>query len=145
MKTLNYTVCIILIATLFSCATRELKKEEAQNEGYRSLAVQKFGQGADFIQNVSGSAVLCVKKTKPTQLNPQLQIAFFIYDLKANKILFEDSIPNGSVSWNDGSSIIVSLVPGTVREDDKTRPSRPGYIYDLRSRKTRDLESVDVR
>jgi hypothetical protein len=122
-----------------------MKKMELQGEEYKSIAFQKYGQGVDFTRNASGTAMLCVKKSKPTQLQPQQQIAFFVYDMKAKDMLFEDSIPNGSVSWNDEFSIVVSIVPGTVRDDDKTPAPRPGYIYDLRSRKTRDLESVNVR
>jgi len=89
--------------------------------------------------------MLCVKRSKPTQLNPQQQIEFFVYDVGAQDVLFEDSIPNGSVSWNDDSSIVVTVIPGTVGDDDKTPARRSGYIYDIRSRKTRDLESLNVR
>jgi hypothetical protein len=65
--------------------------------------------------------------------------------MKAKYVLFEDSIPNGSVNWNDDSSIVVSIIPGTVRDDDKTPAPRQGYIYDVRTGKTRDLESVNIR
>lgn len=145
MNIFNYIICAFSIAALSSCRTSDLRHEEVQNEGYRLLAVQKYGQGAEYVQNMSGSAVLCVKESKPTQLYPQHQIAFFVYDMKEKKVLFEDSIPNGSVSWNDGSSLIVRIVPGTIRDDDKTSAARPGYIFDLRSGKTRNLESVNVR
>jgi len=145
MRIFKYIAAIFSIATLISCSTRDMKKMELQGEEYKSIAFQKYGQGVDFTRNASGTAMLCVKKSKPTQLQPQQQIAFFVYDMKAKDMLFEDSIPNGSVSWNDEFSIVVSIVPGTVRDDDKTPAPRPGYIYDLRSRKTRDLESVNVR
>ena len=133
------------IALLVSCSAREVEKGEIRSVGYDSLAVQKYGRGVEFIQNSTGSAILCVKKSKPTQLYLQQQIAFFIYDVKTKSMLFEDSIANGSVGWNDDFSIVVTIVPGTVRDDNNTPVPRPGYIYDLRSRKTRDLESVNVR
>ncbi len=145
MRFFNYIAAVLALAALLSCSTRDVKKTELQDGGYQSIAVQEFGQGVEFIQNASGSAVLCVKRSKPTQLNPQQQVAFLVYDLKTKNVLFEDSIPNGSVRWNDEFSIVVTIVPGTVRDDDKTPAQRPGYIYDLRSRKTRDLESVIVR
>ena len=136
---------IFSLAALASCSSGDVTKTELRDEEYKTIALQKFGQGVEFVQNASGSAVLCVKRSKPTQLNPQQQVAFLVYDLKAKGVLFEDSIPNGSVGWNDEFSIIVSIVPGTVRDDDKTPAPRPGYIYDLRSRKTRDIEGVNVR
>jgi hypothetical protein len=145
MRISNYLAAIFSLAALISCSTGDVKKMELQGEEYKFLAVQKYGEGVEFIQNLSGTAMLCVKSSKPTQLNPQHQIAFFVYDVKAKSVLFEDSIPNGSVNWKDDFSIVVTVVPGTIRDDDKTRAPRPGYIYDLRIRKTRDLESVDVR
>ena len=145
MRISNCLAAIFSLAFLISCSTGDVTKTESRGEEYKSLAVQKYGQGVEFIQNASGTALLCVKRSKPTQLNPQQQIEFFVYDMKAKDVLFEDSIPNGTVGWNDEFSIVVSIVPGTVRDDDKTPAPRPGYIYDLRSRKTRDLESVIVR
>jgi hypothetical protein len=145
MRISSNLIAIFSLAALVSCSTRNVTKTELRGEEYKTIAVQKFGQGVEFVQNASGSAMLCVKRSKPTQLNPQQQIQFFVYDMKAKDVLFEDSIPNGSVGWNDEFSIIVSIVPGIVRDDDKTPPLHPGYIYDLRSRKTRDLESINVR
>ncbi len=145
VRILKRTFVILSVAMLASCSLRKVERGDRQSAGYDSLAVQKYGQGVEFIQNSSGTAMLCVKKSKPTQLNPQQRMAFFLYDTKEKNVLFEDSVPNGSVKWNDEFSIVVTIVPGTVRDDDKTPAQRPGYIYDLRSRKTRDLESVIVR
>jgi hypothetical protein len=145
MNVFKQTLVSMSVALLVSCSAREVEKGEIRGAGYESLAMQKYGQGVEFVQNMSGTTMLCVKKSKPTQLTPQHQIAFFVYDMKARNVLFEDSIPNGSVNWNDDFSIVVSIVPGTVRDDDKTPAPRPGYIYDVRTRKTRDLESVNVR
>ena len=145
MSFLKQPLFLVSIVILVSCSAREVEREELTSVGYSSIATEKYGQGVEFIQNLSGTAMLCVKNSKPTQLNPQHQIAFFVYDVKAKNVLFEDSIPNGSVIWKDDFSIAVTVVPGTIRDDDKTPAPRPGYIYDLRTRKTRDLESVEVR
>jgi hypothetical protein len=145
MRILVAGICIVLAAPFVSCSMREVEKGDIRKAGYESLAVQKYGQGVEFIQNSSGTTVLCVKRSKPTQLNPQQKIEFFVYDVKAKHLLFEDSISNGSVGWSDDFSIVVTIVPGTVRDDDKTPAAHPGYIYDLRSRNTRDIDSAKVR
>ncbi|MCX6135065.1 MAG: hypothetical protein NTU47_14725 [Ignavibacteriales bacterium] len=145
MRILNSIAAILSVIVLVSCSSREAKKHETQAEQYESLALQKYGKVADLIRNTSGTAVLCVKSSKPTQLQPQRQIAFFVYDIAARTVLFEDNLPNGSVSWMDDVSVVVNVFPGTVKDDDKTPAARQGYIFDLRSRKTRDLESVNVR
>jgi hypothetical protein len=145
MKILGRTIVAFSLVMLVSCRSGEIRKADRQGEPYRSLAVQKFGEVFETLPNTSGSAVLCVKASKPTQLQPQQQVAFFVYDLDTRSLLFEDSIPNGSVGWKDSVSVIVTLIPGTVKDEDKTPSARPGYIFDLRSRKTRELESADVR
>lgn len=145
MKILHYISAMVSIVALLSCGTGDVTKGEVQGEEYKSLAFQKYGQGADLIRNTSGTAVLCVKSSKPTQLQPQQQISFFVYDISTRTVLFEDNLPNGSVSWMDDVSVVVTVIPGTVKDDDKTPSARQGYIFDLRSRKTRDLESVNVR
>lgn len=145
MRILDSIAAILSVILLVSCSSREVNKHEPQVQQYESLAMQKYGQGADLIRNTSGTAVLCVKSAKPTQLQPQRQIAFFVYDISTRTVLFEDNVPNGSVSWMDDVSVVVTVIPGTVKDDDKTPSARQGYIFDLRSRKTRDLESVNVR
>ena len=140
-----YTLAVALLVVGVSCKTSEGAKGERQVRGYQALAELKYGRRVDFIMNSTGTAVLCVSKSKPTQLQPQQQISFFVFDMKTESVLHEDSVPNGWVSWENDNSVIVVVTPGTVRDEDKGQPERAGYVFDLRTRKTRDLGKADVR
>ena len=132
---------------LFAAACRSggVVRTETSRPAHEVLAIDKYGAGFESLFNRTKTAVLCVKRSKPTQLNPQQRISFFVYDMKAGSIIFEDEIPNGSVIWNDESSVLVTVVPGTVKSEDQANPSRPGYIYDLLLKKARGIDSVKVR
>jgi hypothetical protein len=136
---------VSVLLALVSCSTQETMKQARDERSYRLLAESKYGTGFEELLNPSGTAVVCLKASKPTQLQPQQQIAFFVYDLQTKSLLFEDSIPNGSVRWKDSVSVMVNLVPGTVRDEEQPPFVRLGYIFDLRTRKTRDLNAVDGR
>jgi len=59
-------------------------------------------------------------------------VQFFVYDLKNEKVLFEDSLANGSVKWLNDYQIQVSTVPGIVTEDEEVDKKLMGYIYDVK-------------
>ena len=64
----------------------------------------------------------------------------------AGGFVFEDDVPNGSVSWKDDQSVIVETVPGIEeKKDDVSPPARHGYLVDIRTGKTRELKSAVVR
>ncbi len=136
----------LLMAVLLSgCGGKESIRTEQRRQNVETLAAAKFGRGAEILPNSTGTAMLCLKRSKPTQLNPQQQVSFFVYDVASGSILFEDEIPNGSVGWGDDVSVVVTVVPGIVKSDENTTDEHHGYIYDLRLRKTRELGRVLTR
>jgi len=144
-KLLYCGIATFILSLLVSCSSKELKKSEFAAERYKALSVQKYGEGAEWIPNSTNSAILCVKGSKLTAQVPQRRVAFFVYEIAADSVLFEDAIVNGSVGWKDDQSVIVEIVPGIEKKDDASPPSRSGYIFDLRTGKARDLESINVR
>jgi hypothetical protein len=134
---------LLLIAS--ACRSGEVVRTETARPAHEVLAIEKYGPGFESVYNRTKTAVLCVKRSKPTQLEPQQRVSFFVYDVNAGSIIFEDEIPNGSVLWNDESSVLVTVVPGTVKSEDQSSPSRPGYIYEVLLKKARGIDSVKVR
>ncbi len=55
-----------------------------------------------------------------------------MYDLKNDKVLFEDSLANGSIKWLDEYQIQVSTIPGIVTGDDEASDDLMGYVYDVK-------------
>jgi hypothetical protein len=109
------------------------------------MAAQMYGPAVEFLFNESKTAVVCFKKSKPTPLLPQRQVQYFVFDLVSDTMLYEDNIPNGSVEWKDNFSILVNITPGNEKTEDVTPPTVHGYIYDIRIRKARELNSEPVQ
>ena len=142
-----YTALLITAACFFiSCGSqRELREPQPRAARYEMLARGKYGTGAEYVYNSSRTAVLCVMNSKPTTQSPQQRVSFFLYDLVADSALIEDNLANGSVAWRDDFSVVVKMVPGIERGDERLSHQRPGYVFDLRNRKMKSLESPEVR
>jgi hypothetical protein len=139
-------VGILMVASFLSCSSsRQFRHEESSSLRYRTLGTERYGEGAEYTFNSTKTAVLCVKEAKTTLLVPQRRIAFFVFDVTADSILFEDNLANGSVAWIDEFSIVVKIISGIEESEENSPRRRPGYIFDLRSKKTRNLESIIVQ
>ena len=137
-----------LLFLLLACcgsSRKDLKEPESGIARYQAEAVQKYGQGAEFVFNDNKTVVVCLKKSKPSSQYPQQQVSFFVFDLSIDSTIFEDNIANGSVGWKDNFSVVVNITPGMEKGEDAFPPTRHGYIYDIRIRKTRELNSAPVQ
>ncbi len=142
----SFLIMVTLIGSVLSCTShRDVRQQQSSIARYQSLAQEKYGDGVEFVHNSTKTAVLCLKKSKPTLQVPQQQVAFFVFDLASDTVIFEDSIPNGSVQWKDDFSIVVNITPGIEKGEDVSPPARHGYIFDIRIRKTRELNSTPVQ
>lgn len=136
---------IVLVAgVLMSCSGREVERSTSIVERYQLLSLQRYGKDAECIMNPAQTAVLCMKHSKPTAQVPQRQVSFFLYDIAADKVTFEDNLPNGSVEWKDDRSVMVTIVPGIEKSDDQSPPRRHGYVVDVFTGKTKDMHDADV-
>jgi hypothetical protein len=146
MNSLWCVVGIMVVASFLSCSSsRQFRYEDSSSLRYRTLGTEKYGKGVEYRSNSTKTAVLCVKESKTTLLVPQRRIAFFVFDVAADSILFEDDLANGSVGWDDEFSIIVKIIPGIEESEEKLPHRQLGYIFDLRSKKTRNLEGMIVQ
>jgi hypothetical protein len=146
MKTLLYISVGLSLAFLTSCgsAGKDLKEPNSRSARYRVLAAQNYGEGTEFVFNNGKTAVLCLKKSKPSASNPLQQVSFFVFDLSIDSTVFEDKIPDGSVSWKDSVTVLVHIMPGMVKDDEPSAGRKYGYLFDLRSRRTRSLDASSV-
>jgi hypothetical protein len=147
MKMVLHISAGFLLLLLASCGSsrKDLKEPESGTARYQAEAVQKYGQGVEFVFNDGKTAVLCLKMSKPSAKNPQQQVSFFVFDLSIDSTIFEDNLANGSVSWKDNITVLVSTVPGIVKSDETSAGRKSGYIFDLRSRKTKSLDAANVQ
>jgi hypothetical protein len=136
-----------LLLLFVSCGSNreDIRERKSELPRYHAMAAQMYGQAAEFLFNDEKRAVLCLKKPKPTAQNPQQQVSFFVFDLSADSLVFEDEIVDGSVSWKDNFTVLVIALPGNVKSDEASPGQRSGYIFDLRTRRTRSLDAPRIQ
>ena len=111
---------------------------------YRVIAKQKYESNIRYDFNPAKTVVLCIKQAKSSAKHVYPPLAFFIYDLKNSKVLFEDALPNGEVKWVNNTQIAVHTIPGIVRVDAKGG-TESGYIYDIKSAKKIKKNAVELK
>ncbi len=118
-----------------SCSSSNIKNEQAEKEfTFEKLAEDKYKTGYKFLFNDDSLYILCVKQFNPTPLLPQHKIDFFIFGRNKNKILYEDSIPNGEVKWINNFQVKIVRLPGNIRGDNPAK-SNQIILYDVRLQK----------
>jgi hypothetical protein len=144
-KPCSFLAVFVLAASVLSCASQsDVRQGQSSIPRFQSLAQAKWGDGAECAFNPTKTAVLCYKRSKPTLQIPQQQVVFFVFDVTTDTVIFEDNILNGSVQWRDDFSIVVSVTPGIEKSEVSSPPTRHGYIFDIRTRKTRELNSATI-
>jgi len=144
MKQIAHLVLLLVCMYLFSCSSRDVTKREMTPTDFRAIATRKLGEGAESIPNPAKTAVLCVKRSKPTTLMPQHQVSFFIYNVAEGKVVFEDNLANGSVGWKDERLVLVEIVPGIEKLDESSPPQLRGYLVDALTGQKSDLGKAVV-
>lgn len=133
---LRLSVLILQLTIVFALASCAPAKTDSNSVAsvakYKKLAVDKYEDNITYRVNLTHSYVLCYQQSRPTSLNPFPPVQFFVYDIKNERVLFEDSLANGSIKWLNNYQIQVSMIPGIVTGDEVADQKLPGYIYDVK-------------
>ena len=103
----------------------------ASKSSYQVVARSRYGDRVDFVFNDSRTYVICIaaesrfKSPLPKTGSP---LRFFVYDLTSDQIVFEESLDNARVSWEENTVLKVSVTPGTVQTE---KGREYGYRYDV--------------
>ena len=127
----SFGTWLLLLFGISSCAGTgdDLRKAPAEKP-FERIANEKFGQGVSFAPNPSGPLVLCYRARKPTSQAPQRTIDFLVYDVASDKIVYEESLPDGEVAWKDGRHLQITIRPGIIPgEDAQQQPV--SYLVDV--------------
>ncbi|MBL7959684.1 hypothetical protein JNL27_05525 [bacterium] len=133
---------VMFLAILVSCTSAQKSNSSAFQEKqdlspavekYKTLAMEKYKEGIDYVFNESGSFVMCVHAAKPSAEHPQKTISFFVYDLKNEKILYEESVGDGSVKWKNDVQIEITSKIGIITPSHQSNIIH--YVYDVSTQK----------
>ncbi len=146
MRILSYLILqLTIVQVLVSCASARMDSVAVDAVSkYSQLAIEKYHDNITYRENLAHSYVICYKQSRPGSLNPYPPLQFFVYAIKTDQILFEDSLSNGSIKWLNEYQFQVSTVPGIVTHDEEANKQLMGYIYDIQLKRklsTNDIEA----
>ncbi|PID88158.1 MAG: hypothetical protein CSB06_01580 [Bacteroidia bacterium] len=102
----------------------------------QKTALRKYGTDTLSAVNETHTFVLFQQASK-SRSNPYAKTHFFVYDLKRNEVIYEDSIPSASVRWHTAQSLLISRQKGIIQDTEDDGKIR--YIYDLNTKKTKEV------
>ncbi len=139
------TRILIALTTLFMAASTtgcgNSKESSEETPAHIAEARERFGEDFACEPNVSEDYILCAHRPGTTTLSPIPQVAFFVFDVNAGEIAFEQRQVTGEVRWTDDYEIEMTLTPGIVTSDGRGAPK---YRIDVRSGDRRRLDGVDA-
>ena len=110
--------------------------ETSNSETLKQIASQKYDGKFEIFSNKSGSHGICVSKKTGVQSSPVMnQLSFFIFDNKANEIIFEDSLSNASVIWQNDNVVSVIRDVGIIKKNSESPSVQTVYSYNVIERK----------
>ena len=120
MNLARWTVFWMLACTFAACKHQEKTgggTVGTRTEGYRETAEQRYGaRSFECTSNGSGTLVLCTKIDRGKPVDPALLTRFFVFDVKDNRVVFEDSIRHSGVSWYNNTQLRIyegsDILPG---------------------------------
>ncbi len=138
----TFLTCVIVFASCTSSprggsASSQDMKDSASVAKYETIAIERYKDRIEYVFNESKVFVLCIHSNKPTAKMPESIVSFFVYDLKMNRVILEESIRDGSVRWIDEQRIEIVQKTGTVSKEDQSRVQR--YVYDVMTQKKTEI------
>ncbi len=143
---------IIILLSIFYFFTISCKNKKAITEtinstipiydsipNYKKMAIEKLGREVDFIKSPKESYVLCKNKLKDEHINPNQTQHFFVYDLKTNKIVYQDKEPNINLSWKSDTELKIIKQLGIIK--NATDTGQIIYIYNLITKEKGEVNS----
>lgn len=116
---LNYLIPVLLI--MYGCASSKVdsgSSDAGNSEEYKSIASEKYpGESVRYINSPEGRYVLCVNEKKATAQNPRNNVKYFVFDLKSNKVAYEENLGAGYVKWFSETQIERFRTPGIIQKD----------------------------
>jgi hypothetical protein len=133
---LKFTAFILITILINACCTSTKTSQMNNNSpGYKNIAGSKLGKDYRVIFSPDSSYIAACNSGKMSGNNISSPLKFFIYDLKNEKTLFEENLPNGKVEWINKHQLKVSTEPGIVSGKEDKNNKMFGYIYDVKQKR----------
>lgn len=133
---MKYAIYIMICSSLLllSCING---KKQTTNYSYKAISEEKLDGDVEYTFSNDSSYVLAFVERKGTAKQPQNLINFIVHDLKAEKVVYEDAVENGSVSFYNEHALKIITIPGIMKEGHTIADHTT--IYDLRTNEKKKL------
>ena len=107
----------LLLLTAFACKSSIPVVDQQQS--FENWVKKNLGENTSIQKNANNTFALCVSENKSNQ-----SITYYIVRMSDYKIVESDSIQPASFSWIDNQRIEIKLIPGIVKKDESTTPTK---------------------
>lgn len=126
----NFLTALFALVTSLGSAQSPVPSPTAKR------AIQaRLGDEAAYWTNSSQTFLLAIKVNRQDKWQKEGLKKILIYDLKADKITFEDEIQSGDAQWESDTQVRLTLYPA-VRFDDSVHENTV-YLIDAKSGRKR--------
>ena len=135
MKLRNLFIILLFSLSFVACkSSQKITDKEVKELTYQEIAKEKFGDATEikFLKNKTKTFVVCASMKDTYIKNPYNNLKFFIYDIEAKKIIFEDKFAGGRIQWVSGTEVKVKWTPS--KEEDVLNPKDTSYLYDVKKK-----------
>ena len=101
------------------------------NKEYKVFAEEKIKSGYKIIYNSDSSFVIYQKSINVEPAHPQNSISFIIYDVNKDKIIYEESVQDGNIEWQNDYLVKIVNRHGIVSQEMKASNIQIQY-YDVK-------------
>jgi len=118
-----FFLSFISICLITGCSSSKKAKLDLSSEGFIESVVEEHfkGEPVDTIYNQNRDFAIIVNRIERGVGYP-VAVNFVVVDLLKKKVLYMESISDGSVSWIDNDIVLIKRVPGamsTVEEENR--------------------------
>lgn len=96
----------------------------------KKLAIEKYGAVFNLLYNTEKSYSVVVSQRKASLQEPNPVLRFFVYNMTKEKIVFEDNVAGGKITWINNQQIEISVTPGAISTE--LNNNNYGYIYNVK-------------
>ncbi len=135
MKFFFYIFTLLSGLIFFGCSNCDIAKNENNlkklNINIHTVAKKKFNSKYKIIKNASETFAICLSESNRLKAAEINRLKYFIFDLKNSDIIYEDSLSNSNVGWENDSLVTVYRIPGMIKKNDDSGYQNRIYSYDV--------------
>ncbi len=128
----------ITILFLMGCSSSQ-KTFTEKEVLLKKLSIEKYGTTFNLLYNTEKSYSVVVSQGKASLQEPNPVLRFFVYDMTKEKIVLEDKVAGGKITWINNEQIEVSVTPGAISTE--LNNNNYGYLYNVKMNTKAEINS----